>query len=48
MTTRLTSSQRERLSDLLLRWTEVDEPELTGADRDRISRLRFLLDEADV
>lgn len=35
----------ERLSDLLLKWTVIDVPELTGADRDAIGQLRHVLEE---
>lgn len=40
----LTPRERERLYDLLGKWACVDDPELTGTDRDMIGQLRHLLD----
>lgn len=47
MTRNLTKRERDRLSDLLAMWTETDDPNLTGADRDAIGQLRYLLDDLD-
>ena len=43
----LTRRERDRLSDLLLKWTCVEESLLEGDDRDAIGRLRYLLDEEE-